>query len=1198
MMARLSVCLLGSLYVTLDDESVTGFESDKARALFAYLIVETERPHRREKLAGLLWPEWSEGAARANLRHTLANLRQIVGDRARVASPNGMPPFLQVSRQAIQLNTDSDVWVDVTAFTELLRTKGLPREDIRQVEEAVRLYRGDFLEGFSIGDSPAFEEWVLLKRERLHRLVTEALHRLADAYEQRGELKRALQHTWRQVELDPWRERAHRQLMRLLALSGQRGAALAQYGTCRRLLAEELGVEPAEETTRLYEQVRDGKFTRGAEEQRGRGAVAPAPATSPTIPAARHPSFLDGEEAVDAERPVFVAREHELAQLEGFLGLALAGQGQVVFVTGEAGSGKTALAQAFTRRAQDALVDLAVAGGNSNAYTGIGDPYLPFRQILQRLTGDVEAQWAAGTVTTKHARRLWHMLPLAAQELVEVGPDLIDTFVPGKALLDRAAASAPGGTDWLTHLHECVKRGAPGAGGPGPQQGALFEQYTRVLQALARQRPLVLVLDDLQWADAGSINLLFHLGRRVSGSRILIVGAYRPEEVALGRGGERHPLEPVVNELRRDFGDVMLNLDRAAGWDFVEAFLDTEPNRLGIAFRQTLYRQTWGHPLFTIELLRGLQERGDLLQDSDGRWFVGPELDWERLPARVEAVIAERIGRLAEPQRRALQVASVQGETFTAEVVARVQRADEREMVTRLSGELDRRHRLVRAESILRIGDRRLSRYRFRHILFQNYLYGTLDEVERVHLHEDVGTALEGLYGDWAEDIAVQLARHFQEAGLVEKAVRYLHQAGTQAARLSANEEAIVHITTALELLKSLPETLERDRWELSLQLALVAPHQAARGYAAPETGRAYARAYELSQRMGGTPDLLPALWSLGSFYLARAEHRKSHQLTEQLLSLAQQMEDTLQVAMARWGLGVNLVYMGALEPARAHLEYVIAFYDPEQHRSLALTFGQDPGVSALAWASWALWFLGYPDRALERSREALALASELDHPFTLGFALNIAGSLFHQLRRENRTAREQNEAMLQLSAEQGFPFFQLLGGILQGRTQALAGQVEEGKAQMRQGLDTLQAIGTGMHRPHLLALLVDACAVAGQPTEALSVAAEALAFVEQSSERYYEAELHRLRGELLLQQGDVATAEASFLKAIEVARSQHAKSWELRATLNLCRLWQRQGKREEARQRLAEIYGWFTEGLDTPDLQEARALLGELARS
>ncbi|NIO71701.1 MAG: hypothetical protein GTN71_22395, partial [Anaerolineae bacterium] len=326
---------------------------------------------------------------------------------------------------------------------------------------------------------------------------------------------------------------------------------------------------------------------------------------------------------------------------------------------------------------------------------------------------------------------------------------------------------------------------------------------------------------------------------------------------------------------------------------------------------EMLYRQTRGHPLFTVELLRGMQERGDLVQDREGRWVEGPALDWETLPPRVEAVIAERIGRLAQPLQGALRAASVEGETFTAEVVARVRAADEREMVEHLSGELDRRHRLVRAQGIQRMDDQRLSHYRFRHILFQKYLYSNLDQVERAHLHEAVGDTLEALYEEHTEamvEIAGQLAWHFQEAGMVAKAIGYLRQAGDRAVRLSANEEAIAHFTQGLALLKTLPDVPERAQGELALQLALAAPLQATKGYAAPEVGRTYARARELCQQIGETPQLFPTLWLLSTFYAIRAEHQTAIELGEQILRLAQRVEDPLQIAMAHWSLGWILV--------------------------------------------------------------------------------------------------------------------------------------------------------------------------------------------------------------------------------------------------------------------------------------------------
>ncbi|MFC2036435.1 tetratricopeptide repeat protein [Chloroflexota bacterium] len=358
----------------------------------------------------------------------------------------------------------------------------------------------------------------------------------------------------------------------------------------------------------------------------------------------------------------------------------------------------------------------------------------------------------------------------------------------------------------------------------------------------------------------------------------------------------------------------------------------------------------------------------------------------------------------------------------------------------------------------------------------------------------------------------------------------------------------------------------------------------------------AYARAYELCQQIGDTPQLLPALLSLGVFYYAQGDCQRSLELTERSLHLAQRMGDPLMVATARWLLGVYLLNMGELEPALGHLEHVIDFYDPEQHASLAYTMAQDPGVSVLAWASWALWLLGYPDQALERSREALALAHELDHTYTLAFALSTAGATFHQFRREGQTARERNEAALQLSTEEGFPLLVAGGTVLRGWTLALAGQAEAGITDIRHGLDTLQAMGTKMQRAHWLALLAEAHASARQAEEGLSTLDEALALVEETGERYYEAEIHRLKGELLLTHGDEAEAETSLRKSIEVARRQQAKSWELRATTSLARLWLRQGRQEEARKVLTELNGWFTEGFDTADLREARALITELA--
>jgi DNA-binding SARP family transcriptional activator len=1147
-------------------------------------------------LAGLLWPDWPDRDALSNLRYALSDLRGVIGDR------EAAPPFLVISRDTLRFNAASDYWLDVAAFSDLT-----DREDASDLEKAIALYRGSFLEGFSLGDSAPFEEWALFTRERFARQMSSALHRLAATYEQRGEYEGAQSFARQQLEREPWDEAAHQQLMRALSLNGQRSTALAQYETCRRLLAEELGVEPSAETRRLYERIRDGELT---------GPV-PSPPRPPAL-ATEPPPFLEGERPIEVERPVFVARERELAQLDGYLGAALSGQGRVAFVTGDAGSGKTTLVQEFTRHAQDVHAELVVASGNCNAQTGIGDPYLPLREILELLTGDVEARWAAGAMTGEHARRLWNALPLTAQALMEVGPNLIDTFVPRAALLERARMCAPGRADWLIRLDELlVDQKSIGLSMPDPRKTDLFEQYTRVLQALARRVPLVLVLDDLQWADLGSISLLFHLGRQLAGSRILIVGAYRPEEVTIRRDGERHPLQPVVHELQRDFGDISVDLGQTESRGCVEAFLESEPNRLGVAFREMLYRQTRGHPLFTIELLRGLQERGDLVQDQEGRWVEGPALDWETLPARVEAVIAERIGRLAQPLQATLRVASVEGEVFTAEVVARVLAADRREVVGRLSGELDRRHRLVVAQAIERLGSRRVSRYRFRNYLFQRYLYDNMDKVERAYLHEDVGNVLEELYGDQATEIAdsaasaagaVQLAWHFEEAGIPEKAIHYLHQAGERAVQLSAYQEGIAHLTRGLALLRDLPDSggeersLERAEQELSLQLALGIAWTGPEGYG-PQVRKAFTRARELCQRIGKTSQVCRVVGELSIFHYVRAEHQRARELAEEALSLARKAEDPLLVALDHSCLGFISFCQGEYTTALEHLEQVIAFYDPEQHhRSFVLLRGSDLGLSALAYAACCLWCLGYPEQASKRSEEALAVARELGHLWSLVDVLCFGGCLLNAMQRDAQALNDHSEELHRLATEK-LPGW--LGSATRFRGEALAklGHLEDGIAHMREGLALQRPVVERCYQSETLGSLAEAQASAGQPEDGLSTLAEALAFVEETDERYCEAELYRLKGELLLMQGDEAEAEASlhqaescFQHATDVARRQQARSWELRATTSLARLWQMQGRAGEARLMLAEVYGWFTEGFDTRDLQEARALLEELS--
>jgi predicted ATPase len=493
-------------------------------------------------------------------------------------------------------------------------------------------------------------------------------------------------------------------------------------------------------------------------------------------------------------------------------------------------------------------------------------------------------------------------------------------------------------------------------------------------------------------------------------------------------------------------------------------------------------------------------------------------------------------------------------------------------------------------------------------------LYDRIPAGRQQRLHRQIGEREEAAYGKRVREIAAELAMHFEQGREYRKAVQYLQKAGENAIRRSANQEAINLLTGGLELLKTLPDTPERTQQELVLQIASGLPLMLTKGPAAAEVGRAYARARELCQQSGETLQLFPVLRGLWGFYLTRAELQTARELGNQLLTLAQNVQDSALLLQAHQALGQTLYPLGELVPARAHLEQSLAFCAPQKGRSYAnsiIPFREN----GLSTAASVLWFLGYPDQALKRSHEALILAQELSYPPSLAMALIMAGWQ-HQFRREGQAAQGRAEAVIALSTEHGLTQWLALGTVQRGWALAMQGQGEEGIVQMRQGLAAVRATGAELFRPFHLALPVEAYGKAGRAEEGLSALAEALAVVDKTGERFYEAELYRLKGELTLQKFNVqrsrfkvenssesgvrspgSEAEECFLKAIEVARRQQAKSLELRAVTSLSRLWQ-QGKKKEAHEMLAEIYGWFTEGFDTKDLQEAKALLEELSRT
>jgi predicted ATPase len=696
----------------------------------------------------------------------------------------------------------------------------------------------------------------------------------------------------------------------------------------------------------------------------------------------------------------------------------------------------------------------------------------------------------------------------------------------------------------------------------------------------AEKAAVYCVWEDLHWADPSTLEVLTLFLEQIPTTRVFTVLTFRPDFTL--PWSPRSYLTPLMlSRLRHAQAEEMVTR--------VTSGKVLPPEVLG-----QVVSKTDGVPLFVEELTKMVVESG-LVREANGHYeLVGP-LPPLAIPSTLQDSLMARLDRLATGKEVA-QLGAAVGREFSYELLQAVAPVEEASLQQALT-------KLVEAEVLYQRGLPPQARYVFKHALIQDAAYQSLLKSTRQQYHQQIARVLEGQFPETKETQPELLAHHYTEASLIAQAVPYWQRAGQWAAQRSAYVEAVSYLTKGLELLKTLPDTSERAQQELRLQTALGTPLIATKGFAAPEVKRIHARARELCRQIGETPQLFPVLGGLCAFYKERAELQTAQELAEQLLRLAQNVRDSGLLLWAHLALGNNLVLQGEVVAARAHLEQGIALYDPDKHNSRGYVL--DPGVSGLHVLAQVLLVLGYPDQALKRSHEALALARKLAHPFSLARTLTSTAGV-HLMRGEYQAAQELNEAGIALASEQGFPDWMAWGTFWRGWALAEQGQGEEGITQMRCGITAYRAIGVELGEPFRLTQLARAYGNVGQVREGFALLAEALALVDKTGERIAESWLYQLKGELLLKQvkgqgpesGVQKEAEACFRQAIEIARRQSAKLSELKAAMSLARLWQQQGKKDEARQMLAEVYNWFTEGFDTKDLQEAKALLEGVSRT
>jgi predicted ATPase/class 3 adenylate cyclase len=837
-----------------------------------------------------------------------------------------------------------------------------------------------------------------------------------------------------------------------------------------------------------------------------------------------------------------VGREQEVGLLRERWAQVHDGLGQVVLLSGEAGIGKSRLVQAFTEH---------LAGEAHAHFECYGSPYYQ--------------QSAFYPLVTHVQRRLRLRRDDPPQEWLRT--------------LEEALASSGFALEEVVPLFAALlslplpDRYPPLTLTPQRQKQKTLEALLAWLLQEAERQPVCLVMEDLHWVDASTLEFLSLLIEQVPTVRMLLLLVFRHDfrppwalrsyltPLALGRLGRRQ-VETMAEKI-------------------------TGGRALPAEVLRHVVAKTDGVPLFVEELTKMILESG-LVKEREGQYELTDPLPALAIPATLHDSLMARLDQW-EAAKPVAQLGAVVGREFAYEVLQAVWPVEEDTLQQGLA-------QLVDAELLYQRGLLPQARYLFKHVLIQEAAYQSLLKSARQQYHQQIAQVLEARFPDTRETQPELLAHHYTEAGLSAQAISYWQRAGQRAVERSANVEAISHFAKGLEVLRTLPESPERTQHELTLQLALGEPLSMLKGYTAPEVEQTYSRARELCQHVGDGLQRFTALAGLTRFYRSRLELKTAQELGIQLLELAQSIQDPAFLLNAYSEQGMTVWHLGEFASALDHLERGIAHHDSQKHHSNTLSYWH-PAVSCLSYAARALWFLGYPDQALRRSHEALTLARQLSQPYTLASALHFAASL-HIWRREARLVQERIEATIGLAREHGFTRWLVGGMIRRGWALAELGSVEEGIAQLRQGITTTRDMGTKQCGLQYLVMLAEAYKTGGQAEAAMRVLAEALAIVRTNEERYYDAELYRLRGELLLEEGKrerFGEAEENFWQALAITRDQSAKSLELRAVMSLCKLWQKQGKRAEACQMLTEIYSWFTEGFDTPDLREARALLETL---
>jgi DNA-binding SARP family transcriptional activator/predicted ATPase len=1096
MAPTLHMRLLGDFSLNYGDQQVTSLNTTRLQSLLAYLVLHRDAPQPRQHLAFLFWPDATEAQARNNLRQLLHQLRQTLP---------AVEHFLSADTHLLHWCPDTPFGLDVAEFERTLSLADEMAEHSNQhrlqdvLEQADRLYRGELLPG-------CYDEWIMPERERLRQRHLQALEHLLRLCEAQGDTITAILYARRLIQLDPLSEDLYRRLMGLFALNNDRASALRVYHTCVTTLQRELGVEPDPVTHAAYERLLQQE--------------------TPTVPAR-------GRQPTLAAAPTLIGRRREWAALQNAWQHAVDGEPHFVLLSGEAGIGKSRLAEEFLGWASQ-----------QGAVTAKTRSYAAEGQLSLAPVTD----WLKSDGLRSHLGRL-----------------------------DRV---------WLTEVARILPElSVERPDVPHYEPVTEYSQRLRFFEALARailvtSRPLLLLIDDLQWCDQETLEWLHFLLRFNPTAQLLVVGCARAEELPL-----HHPLRTLLLHLYATTSVVEIALQPLDAAETTKLAAQVANCELDIDSVMHLYHETRGYPLFVVEMVRfGWRGVSASMLDADRLHWPPLVDDAQALPPRVQAVLAGRFLQLSATARELIELAATIGRAFTLDLLITAGNADADSAVRALD-ELWHK-RIVREHGA--------SSYDFTHDKLREVAYAEISVPQRRLLHSRIAQALEAVHAGDLDPVSGQIASHYERAGMIEQALPSYQRAAAVAQRMYANEEAIGLLLHSLKLLEQLPARSKRDRQELNLQLALAPLYRVIKGWAAPELERVLDRILALCDTVGDDAQRIEALYGLQSFYVVQARLERVQLVSNELQALHQRSLGTAP-PLARMALAGAQLHLGKIIEANEQFAQIIVAHDPDQLLHLQESQGVNYVAHAQAWQSHTLWCLGYPQQALNRVHEAVRLVQDLDQPFNQAL-VSAYLALLQQLRADQTGAREHAEQAFALASKYQVPYYHAWAAILVSYALALEQPDEERIGHLRDSIAAFKASSARLRLPYYLSLLARVCGKARRAGEGLVFIDEALTEARLHNERWWNAELHRLRGELLLMHGaDASDVEAAMLRAIEIARAQQARSLELRATISLVRLWIAQKRPEDAKRRLSDVYDWFTEGFDTPDLQAAQLLLAQL---